>query len=141
MVIGRGYYSEEMSLMRKLWKVLRELQTSSFTFYETGSRFFGVNARKSDYDFFVGLDQVGRGSLEKFLYDLGFREEKVEAYTGDRSIVSVFRHFDHPIDIQIVESAYQKKAAQDTLIRMGITHPTGAQWDALTNLIKKESQL
>lgn len=90
-------------------KVSRYLRTSHFSFYLTGSRFFGDIKPTSDWDFFVQNDE----HVPKFLSHHGFGLLHVRNtdYT-DEQTVFVYRHIEAKIDVQLVEDASLKWRTQ-----------------------------
>lgn len=87
-----------------------------FEFILTGSRFFGYNTEKSDWDFFTQAppDPV---NLITFLTELGFQSIYRTGYK-DREITVVYRHPTERIDIQVVKDAALKNKIQERLLTL-----------------------
>lgn len=103
--------------------VLANLQTSTFTFHLTGSRYFGTNSEYSDYDFFVQDDHLSEYDVSGVRYSLvdkGFNLDFSHDcdYNEDISIVYVYKH-PYGIHIQIVKDFEIKKKAQSSLFVNG----------------------
>lgn len=118
--------------------VLFALNQSSFTFYLTGSRFFGGNSSTSDHDFYVdgSKDYV---NLETFLRSIGFYLdfETEDSYTDDL-IMAVFKH-PEGVHVQIVRDIEAKTDVQNTLGASDV-HYLGAKFTfghAFTKDIRK----
>jgi len=91
---------------------IRQFETSEFTFYLTGSRFFGGFSSNSDYDFFVQSNP----EVVDFLKQIGFIREK-DNYKDDPNIDSVYVCSCSPISIhiQLVKLAEIKQLAQEII--------------------------
>jgi len=107
-----------------LQTVLAALQTSTFTFQLTGSRYFQTHSEYSDYDFFVQDDlgsHYGTSSVRGFLYENDFSHEFVSNmdYSDDKSVNDVYKH-SCGVHIQIVKDFKVKEAAQIELFVNGV---------------------
>jgi hypothetical protein len=56
--------------------ILERIQNSTFSFYLTGSRFFGGGGPNSDWDLYAAWSR----EIEIFLADIGFHEKVESAY-------------------------------------------------------------
>lgn len=99
-------------------KILLKMDQPPFSFYLTGSRFFGNPDEHSDYDFFV-LDSE---EVREFLQNLGFRNKTVSRYLlpdmkefQDLNDVWTFQDL---IDVQLLKETFFKKKAQNILETM-----------------------
>lgn len=95
--------------------VVSMMEESDYTFYLTGSRFFGGSNSKSDWDYFVEDSK----EVRKFLENTGFwmmdKEDSTTTHYGDASMVALYSRND--IHIQVVKDAYLKHRAQAFLTR------------------------
>lgn len=105
--------------------LLDVLEASNFTFYPTGSRYFGTQSLSSDYDFFVERDAQGAyypSPLITFLTQSSFRLEYLSPYK-DENTCDLYRAWDSKlnaqIDIQIVKDAPLKQRIQEEIKRLG----------------------
>ena len=89
---------------------LNILDNSGFTFYPTGSRYFGGASETSDWDFLVEHD----GEVCQFLLNNGFVHNDSGGYFGDATVSEVFTYNRVPlsgkplikIDIQVVHQEH-----------------------------------
>jgi len=98
--------------------IIGKLEKSEFSFYLTGSRFFGGYHSKSDWDYFVS----DNARVRDFLYSLGFYESEGEALLryDDSTIVTVLVYND--IHIQLVKDATFKHQVQLLLLQTNSLH-------------------
>ena len=92
--------------------VVHSLNSSTYKFVLTGSRFFGTCRPESDWDFFTDNGEA----IQQYLVSYGFKRLETSSYV-DSSIVEVLRHPDG-VDVQLVEDAGLKAAAQQILAGM-----------------------
>lgn len=100
--------------------IVKEMRNSEFTFYLTGSRFWGNYNYQSDWDFFTQDSPEVRTWLKKF----NFVEYSNDThYSSDDQCLSVYNFkgssepFDH-IHIQVVADVEIKKIIQAILIEL-----------------------
>jgi hypothetical protein len=93
--------SEKLNLPLSDFQVL---ETSPFTFYFTGSRYFNSNAWNSDWDFFTQNSTV----VLAFLLEKGFT--KITSLYVDMMTVDVYRKGN--VDIQLVKDVETKVKAR-----------------------------
>ena len=105
------FYSESVS---ETYYVIQAFRESEFSFYLTGSRFFGNHTTDSDWDFFT----KNALSVRRFLVDYGFKEES-SSYR-DRVVAVVYKHIKLPIHVQLVHDVNKKILAQHLIKGMGI---------------------
>jgi len=94
-------------------QVLNMLQSAPFDFHLTGSRFFGTNTEKSDYDFFCE-DNV---AVRAFLRKNGFICDNEGYPYFDSNTIMVYKHVKAQIDVAIVRNSKAKLAVQGALLR------------------------
>ncbi|MCK5611070.1 hypothetical protein KAR91_54860 [Candidatus Pacearchaeota archaeon] len=85
------------------------LKESNFTFYLTGSRYFGGKHSDSDWDFFTEDSE----EVRVFLGKLGFERLKSTKY-ADHGVTCVYRHLEK-IDVQLVEDPGFRQSIQKVL--------------------------
>jgi predicted nucleotidyltransferase len=98
--------------------IIGKLEKSEFSFYLTGSRFFGGYHPGSDWDYFVTDSLKVRG----FLDSLGFSEDEnltLQQY-DDSTIITVMSYND--IQIQLVKDANFKHEVQTLLLQTNGLH-------------------
>lgn len=100
-------------------RILRQLQESEWEFYLTGSRFFKNNGEESDWDFFAELSDAKIDFLKSLGFKLGLPGSRYDHYI-DQEIVMVMRH-SCGIDVQLVQNANVKNAAQDLIWIMNLS--------------------
>jgi len=95
--------------------IQEELKNSPFEFYLTGSRFFGGEHEKSDWDFFV----QDNGQVRAFLISLGFEIQNrigIDPITDEYNYSSMNALAVMPnFHIQLVKDAHHKNEAQKFL--------------------------
>ena len=104
------YFGPTLSVL----SLLKDLRP--FSFYLTGSRFFGWANANSDIDFYT----ENSPEVKKILKDMGFEElpggyETRSNYLKDNQTLSVMRHRTAKIDVQIVYDVEVKTEAQRIL--------------------------
>jgi len=102
-----------MALVNFEGTVLYNLINSTFAFHLTGSRFFKVQTKISDWDFFVKYEE----SVITFLIDLGFKETNISSYS-DRGVVAVYRHHEG-VDVQLVKDPSLRQRIQEVFKSSG----------------------
>lgn len=92
-----------------------EILNNSFGFQLTGSRYFGYQSNKSDWDFFV--QERPKREVEKWLISRGFRCISQPTHYKDKMCLTVWRWEDetNQIDVQIVRDAELKQKCQQWL--------------------------
>lgn len=106
---------------------LDKLATSTYTFYLSGSRFFGTNRPSSDWDYFVQMPMSEGYKLHDELRSFGFTKRYTTNYL-DLNTLEVWS-CDH-VDVQIVANVPFKRAAQMAFKRCGKLYPSREDWDA-----------
>jgi hypothetical protein len=94
-------------------EILEQLENSAYTFYLTGSRFFGTSNEFSDWDFFTDSEEA-----IPELRSLGFNKLNALVYgEGEDNLQELKSVYRHPvgIDIQVVEDVNKKNAIQSAL--------------------------
>jgi len=101
--------------------ILNKLEYSVFTFYPTGSRYFGGVSSESDWDFFVEDSK----EVREFLCQMGFESNDAEAY-DDSTVVAVWSYYTRSswdkgltkIDVQLIsEKKFSSKLMVQKLIK------------------------
>jgi len=104
--------------------IIRDMEECNFSFFLTGSRFWGNTHPNSDWDFFVD-DSDG---VRQWLHAHGFGLYKATStYAGDGQCNAVYVLGDvidgnNLVQIQVVKSATVKNTIQSELYRL---HPSG----------------
>lgn len=88
---------------------LATLANAKYTFYPTGSRYFGGATNESDWDFYA----EDTNEVRAFLIDVGFVELPfnlmLDEY-NDPNICAVFRHSQH-VDVQLTRYLDERRRA------------------------------
>ncbi len=110
MIIGKTHQQTD---------AMTALAEMDYSFFPTGSRYFGGVKEYSDYDYFAQhSDQV-----TETLYRAGFRvlSDRDEGYFDEQTIF-IFRakYQDTHIDVQLVKSVEVKTQARDLLNQLGV---------------------
>lgn len=87
-----------------------------FTFYLTGSRFWGTAKDNSDWDLFV----EDSDEIRNWLFQMGFCSHR-NRYAGDKECSGVLEYVSsvgHVIQVQLVRNILKKRKAQFILRRM-----------------------
>lgn len=104
--------------------VIREMDQSNFSFFLTGSRFWGNTHSNSDWDFFTD----DTPEVRRWLSEHGFEHYKATStYAGDGQCNAVFVHGDvmdgnNLVQVQVVKSSAIKNTIQTELHKL---HPAG----------------
>lgn len=104
--------------------IIREMEKSDFSFYLTGSRFWGNTHSDSDWDFFTDDCEAVR----QWLRQNGFEHYRsTSSYAGDGQCNAVFVLGDvsdgrNLVQVQVVKSATVKNTIQRQLY---LLHPAG----------------
>ena len=109
---------------------LDKLATSTYTFYLSGSRFFGTNRPSSDWDYFVQMPKYDGGNgyaLFDELRSFGFTKRYTTNYL-DLNTLEVWTCDN--VDVQVVANVPFKRAAQTAFKRCGKLYPSREDWDA-----------
>ena len=98
------------------------LAMSNYTFYQTGSRYFGTETAESDWDFFTAQYDEGGFSthVEEFLQKHGFKrcgKEQAEKY-NDNITCGVYEKDN--VHVQLVMNINRKIAMQKILKDTGV---------------------
>ena len=125
---------------------LKELESSVFQFFLTGSRFFNISCHSSDFDLFVQADS----DIHSWLATHGFTEF-CEGYES-QDIVSIWqkKSVSDVIHIQVVKNAKTKQKIQQMILMcptlFGVTQALPKRsitclsrrhiWDALYEIVK-----
>lgn len=107
--------------------VLASVQSSPCQFHLTGSRFFNTATALSDWDFFTTDDKMVRSSLVLWGFKIhsmpqrgAIRKtaivDKQDYSYIDTNCITVYRHHEAKIDIQIVKDVNLKVDAQNMLL-------------------------
>ena len=94
-----------------------KLHNAPFTFYLTGSRFFGNITPKSDWDFYASYNK----QICEWLNDQGFIQASHHLYGDDPNCVKVFTNTNAattPIHVQLVADIKAKHQCQTILINV-----------------------
>ena len=92
---------------------LREMEnTENIMFYLTGSRLFGTASNNSDWDFFVQDSEESREWLVRHEF---VPENSHPAKYTDELCTGVYIHREHPIHVQLVRDAREKRTVQGIL--------------------------
>lgn len=88
--------------------IVTALEKSEFTFYLTGSRFFGNAHEKSDWDFFT---EDSGDALRDYLRRIGFRrlDSKTTEYT-DMNVIDIWEN--QNVHVQVIRNLHFKRKAQ-----------------------------
>lgn len=88
--------------------IVTALEKSEFTFYLTGSRFFGNAREKSDWDFFT---EDSGDALRDYLRRIGFRrlDSKTTEYT-DMNVIDIWEN--QNVHVQVIRNLHFKRKAQ-----------------------------
>jgi len=109
---------------------LTALGKSHYTFYLTGSRYFGFARDNSDYDFYV---QDSR-PVREFLENEGFTTLLPQSHNyKDHNCAVVFRK--ENVDIQLVYNISYKHAAQKAIKEAGVLMPGREHWEVAYKVI------
>lgn len=142
----RGQLLGGIARNTEIWYLTQSLfHHPYYTFYLTGSRFFGTDTEESDFDFFVEGDERG-WYLDGFLQSLKFTKVDTSPYKTDVSCVAIYQH-SSGIHIQVVDNVERRKTVRDLIQKyklycwgdFKINFFASQLWNALNEaLIKKE---
>lgn len=116
--------------------IIREMEKSDFSFFLTGSRFWGNAHPNSDWDFFTD----DTPEVRHWLLEHGFVKYKATtAYTSDGQCNAVFVHGnvidgDNLVQVQVVKSSAIKNMIQTELHKL---YPDGFSDKSYANEIWK----
>ena len=102
---------------------LHALENSTFNFYLTGSRFFGTERARSDWDFFTQESE----EVEKFLLKNDFKLHNETKYSD--SMTSKVYRYKNQIDVQLVTNTEKKLAIQRSFFLAGNVNPKKDEWN------------
>lgn len=117
---------------------LDKLAASTYTFYLSGSRFFGTNRPSSDWDYFVQMPMSDGYALFDELRSFGFTKRRVTNYL-DLNTLEVWTCDN--VDVQIVANVPFKRAAQMAFKRRGKLYPSREDWDAAYEVAAELTQM
>ena len=112
--------------------IQEDMEGSPFTFYLTGSRYFGTENFNSDTDYFTS-DNSG---IREWLVNKGFHKNTVSRYV-DMLTTEVWSNFALPVDVQICKDVEKKVNIQAVMKALGMLYPTKEMWNFAYVLLSK----
>lgn len=111
-----------VNMQKKSSNIFTVLEQSPFTFYLTGSRYFGDAVENSDWDFFVQHDRGVISFLESHGFELVHRrnekyKDEICLYTYRKLCPELGYGRAACVDIQVVIDAPRKNKAQEYIVQ------------------------